>query len=168
MTGVSQVGLQGPASVAATGAATPYRNMADIILELGLKAMDNNEIKMNEFYSKIEENNRKQENYNNAMAALRKDGAKMEDAFEWLDPATGDKKKGKIGDFLENEKCTAKDVKTALEDVKSKSDSLGNVNTQDMTRLQSVINKQNEMSQLVSNNMSKFNQMAMAIIGNLR
>lgn len=166
-----------PPGIANTGqvaapSVTRDRNLSisEIILQLGLKSMELSEKKMNEFYDKIEANNYRLTKINEAKEALEKSGTGPDKTnMSFIDPKTGKEVEGTVTDFMEKygygKPDTIADAKGKLNNA---SDSLGSVNSMDMTKLQSAINKMNEMTQLVSNNISKFNQMNMAIIGNLR
>lgn len=159
------------------------RSIADIILEVGIAAMQANEEKMEIFYGTVQQNNRQMANYNNAMAEANKYTQGTNNfnnaTFTYTDPITGATSQKNLKSFMDENKISypspdkngnlsKEQWNIVVTNLKGASDTLGSNNQIDMMKLQSVINKQNEMSQMVSNNMSKLNQIAMSIIGNLR
>ncbi|NEX17289.1 MAG: hypothetical protein C1943_11805 [Halochromatium sp.] len=147
-------------------------SISEILLMIGIAAMDANDDRIRLAYAKVQQNNKDLQELNKAMAylAAHKDQALDKDAD------IGDGRK--LGDVLDKfgisykadgKGMISKDQFAKIETaVKGASDALGGTNQIDMMKLQSTLNKQNEMSQMVSNNMSKLNQMAMSIIGNMR
>lgn len=159
MNSIAHTGLTGVAPLDAQAVTESNRSISDIILALGITSLMQCENKMNDFYKIVEKNNDNTKFINEMKTKLEtvdiKDLSKEE--------------KAKIAELCRYASAEQLPVKgQVLEALKNASDAIGSVNTLDMTRLQSSINKMNEMSQLVSNNLSKFNQMSMAIIGNMR
>ncbi len=148
MNTITPIGAGATGQVESSGAVKSHRSISDIILELGLIAMGHCEKKMEGFYETVEANNKKMAEMHELSTKDKLD-AKEQARFKELTTKDYDQ-------------ATFKEV------LKTTSDGIGSVNTIDMTKLQSAINKMNEMTQLVSNNLSKFNSMNMAIIGNLR
>lgn len=162
------------------------RIIADIILEIGIAAMHANEDKMEMFYNTVQQNNRQMANYNSAMAEANKytqSGGDFTCApFTYTDPVSGRVSScTSLRWFMEKNgipfpspggsdgcQLTKEQWNIVVTNLKGASDTLGSTNQIDMMKLQSVINKQNEMSQMVSNNMSKLNQISMSITGNMR
>ncbi|EXJ15655.1 hypothetical protein [Imhoffiella purpurea] len=149
----------------------PQMSIAEILLMIGIQAMDANDQKIRIAYEKVKQNNEDLQKLNKAMAYLAAHKDKE------LDPNADIGDGLKLKDVLDRFKISrpANDGKIAANQfarvetaIKGASDALGGTNQIDMMKLQSVLNKQNEMSQMVSNNMSKLNQMAMALIGNMR
>lgn len=162
----------------------PHMSISEIILMVGIESMNANDDKIVAAYQKVQGNNEKLKEYNKLLAYL----AEHKDKDMKLDDKIGDTGKT-LKQLLDDnhieytkatrtEKIDGRDVtydyvpkeqESKLETlVKGASDALGGTNQIDMMKLQSVLNKQNEMSQMVSNNMSKMNQMSMALIGNMR
>lgn len=153
----------------------PQMSISEILLMIGIEAMNANDDRIRLAYAKVQQNNKDLQELNKVMAYL----AAHKDQDMWENADIGDGRK--LGDVLKKfgisyqtresngkpfiSKDDFKKIETA---VKGASDALGGTNQIDMMKLQSTLNKQNEMSQMVSNNMSKLNQMAMSIIGNMR
>lgn len=155
-------------------------SISDLILMVGIQSMQVNDSKVQIAYQQIQKNNRIMKNLNDAMALANTNAATGGQnpetiMFQYVDPDTGKPVKTTLGTFLRANGITPnsgnlskeqwQEVSTKLKNI---SDSMGGNNQIDMMKLQSTLNKLNEMSQMVSNNMSKLNQMMMSIIGNMR
>lgn len=157
----------------------PKQSIADIILQVGIAAMQANDQKIELFYDQVRQNTVMMQNFNNAIAvanthtnATEKTGSVT---FLYTDPQTGKQSQKEVWNFMEENHISHPDAgwagdqwKEVVESLKNASDSLGSTNQIDMMKLQSVIQKQNEMTQMVSDNMSKMSQIALAIISNMR
>ncbi|WP_201221937.1 hypothetical protein [Halochromatium roseum] len=142
---------------------------------IGIAAMDANDDRIRLAYAKVQQNNKDLQELNKAMAYLAAHKDKDLNKGDVIDPSA--KPPLTLGDVLDKfgvsysatDGKIGKDQFAKIETaVKGASDALGGTNQIDMMKLQSTLNKQNEMSQMVSNNMSKLNQMTMSIIGNMR
>lgn len=181
MMNATQINSVNTGALAEVGSSSP-RNIADIILAVGIAAMDANDDKIRLFYGKVEQNNRQMANYNKAMSAANnytQSGGELNDnepKMSYTDPQTGETKDISLKEFMDinginypkTGKLSKEEWNIVVTNLKSGSDTLGSTNQIDMMKLQSVMNKQNEMTQMVSNNISKLNQISMSIIGNLR
>lgn len=165
-------GMSGVGGLEGAGHLPPQMSISEILLMIGIEAMDANDERIRVAYAKVQQNNKDLQELNKAMAYLASHneqaldpkaeiggGLKLEDVLTKFGISFTPNKEGKI------DKSEFKRIESS---VKGSSDALGGTNQIDMMKLQSTLNKQNEMSQMVSNNMSKINQMAMSIIGNMR
>ena len=139
----------------------------DVILTLGLLMMQTYDEKMNGYLNDMKSRNYQMQNVNKALIALRNGGnANTEFDFAKTD---GTIIKKKLSEFMtENNIAYNADKTTNIDNMKTLSDTLGSTSQIEQQKMQSVLNKYNEVTQMVSNIMSKFSQMAMAIIGNMR
>lgn len=165
-------GMSGVGPLAGTdGVLPPQMSISEILLMIGIQAMDANDDKIRIAYAKVQQNNKDLQDLNKVLACLAANKGRD------LDPQTdigggltlGDAlKRFGITPELKDGKLDNTKFEALQKQVQNASDALGGTNQIDMMKLQSTLNKQNEMSQMVSNNMSKLNQMAMALIGNMR
>jgi hypothetical protein len=165
-------------------------NISDIILAVGLELMETSNAKLTVCYKQMQQTNWKMQNLNAAMAVANANattgtstkGEGLE-KISYIDLETGDSRPGSVLDVIHD---IAKDdlkggskvdgtgalTKQNWQDQASRlkvaSDNLGSTSQMEMMKMQSVVNKLNEVTQAVSNNMNKFNQMLMAVIGNMR
>lgn len=169
-------GMSGVAGLEGAGQLPPQMSISEILLMIGIEAMDANDERIRVAYAKVQQNNKDLQQLNKAMAHLAANKDKDLKKSDVIDPSA--KPPLTLGDVLDKfgisysadatgkiDKSQFPKIETA---VKGASDALGGTNQIDMMKLQSTLNKQNEMSQMVSNNMSKLNQMSMALIGNMR
>lgn len=179
--------LSGTTGVKGAGFQGAGVDISQIIMELGLASMKIHEKKIESYYTMMQQNNRRMENLNTLMAHANTNSSKSIDTnsateLDFIDPETGTKSKMNAHDLAQrvgvsisanktdnmNTTLTPAQWKTVVENIKTKSDSLASSAQMDQTKLQQALNKLNEVTQMISNNMNKFNQMAMAIIGNMR
>lgn len=152
------------------------KSISDIILEIGIAAIQANEDKMTFYYDIVQQNNRKLENYNNAMAVANKytqSGGYLDDrvTFTYTDPITGKTSTKTLKSFMdENRISYPEGVMLSNEkwgiivsNLKGASDTIGSNNQIDMMKLNSVVNKQSEMTEMIVSNESKLHQIAMTI-----
>lgn len=159
-------------------------NLSELILQIGLMSMSVLQGQLEEAYNKVADNNQFIKQANKAIEALRnrttkdpdtkKDvNQKLED-IKFKDPDSG--KEFTLKEFLDTHGITyknnppgnAEEWKNLEDAIGSASDARGGMNQIDSMKLQQTLNKTQEMSQLVSNNISKLNQTTMALIGNMR
>jgi hypothetical protein len=169
-------GMSGVGALAGAELPQPRMSISEILLMIGIAAMDANDDRIRLAYAKVQQNNKDLQELNKAMAYLAAHKDKDLNKNDVIDPSA--KPPLKLGDVLDKfgvaysagtDGKIGKDQFAKIETaVKGASDALGGTNQIDMMKLQSTLNKQNEMSQMVSNNMSKLNQMTMSIIGNMR
>lgn len=178
----------GVSDVSAQSLSYDKTNISDIILAVGLESMKTSEDKINVYYKQMQQTNWKMQNLNAAMAVANTNAStpsnkgENQEKISYIDPTTGDSREGSVLEvmhyFKDNfKKGSAINGETALSkeqwssianNLKAASDNLGSTSQMEMMKLQSCVNKLNELSQAISNNMNKFNQMVMAIIGNMR
>ena len=161
-------------------------NISDIILAVGLELMETSNAKLTVCYKQMQQTNWKMQNLNAAMAIANTcasnpsaNGVNKE-MIKYINLQTGDdKKQGSVYDVMCENGIPLDKVKglSALDkgdwsalanQLKQASDNLGSTSQMEMMKMQSVVNKLNEVTQAISNNMNKFNQMMMAVIGNMR
>lgn len=152
------------------------KSIAQIILEIGIAAIQANEDKMRLYYDVVQQNNRKLENYNNAMAVASKytaSGGNLDSSvtFTYTNPVTGETKNMELKEFMIVNKISYP-TGTMLDkdqwgiivsNLKGASDTIGNNNQIDMMKLNSVVNDQSEMTEMIVSNESKLHQIAMTI-----
>ena len=161
---------------------TSNASTADIALAVGIEAMNTYEDKVNQYYKMVHMENIQMQNLNNAMELAQSQtnvssATSSQQTFKYTDPETGATSDMKFKDFLAaqdipyptdpDNKFSKDEWNTVLANCKSASDSISSNNQVDMMKLQSVLNKSNQMSSMTSDIMSKENTAAMGIIGNM-
>ncbi len=178
--------VSGVSDVSAQSLSYDKPNISDIILTVGLESMKASENKLDVYYKQMQQTNRKMQNLNAAMAIANTNASNPsangvnKEMIKYINLQTGDdKKQGSVYDVMRENGIPLDKVKglSALDkgdwsalanQLKLASDNLGSTSQMEMMKMQSVVNKLNEVTQAISNNMNKFNQMMMAVIGNMR
>lgn len=139
----------------------------DVMLTLGLLMMQTYDEKLNGYLTDMKSRNYQMQNVNKALIALR-NGGTADTQFDFAQ-SDGTTIKKTLGAFMtENNITFSNDKTTNIDNMKTLSDTLGSTSQIEQQKMQSVLNKYNEVTQMVSNIMNKFSQMAMSIIGNMR
>ena len=157
-------------------------SVGDIALAVGIESLNTYDDKVNQYYKMVHMENIQMQNLNNAMALAQSqtnvsNATSSQQTFKYTDPETGATSDMKLKDFMgaqsipypsdPDNKFSKDEWSTVVANIKTASDSLSSTNQVDMMKLQSVLNKENQMSSMTSNIMSKENTASMSIIGNM-
>ena len=179
--------INGLDSIQTTGE-TSRSGTGDIALAVGIESLNVYDGKVNSYYKTVHNQNGDMKTLNQAMqwAADHQNldhGVRVDERFWITDGRTGKKEYKSLCEIMDSfgikypSKPDAKDwahahnfnkndMKTVLDNIKTASDSISSSNQISMMKLQSVLNKENQMSSMTSNIMSKDNTASMGIIGN--
>ncbi|MCP3880300.1 MAG: hypothetical protein GY701_18200 [Sulfitobacter sp.] len=159
-----------------------HANISDVALMVGIESMNVCDDKVNQYYAMVHAENIELENMNNAMALAQSQtnvgsATSSTQTFTYKDPDTGETSQMGFKAYCDKEgidypkdpdnKFSKDEWNSALQNVKSASDSISSTNQVDMMKLQSILNKANQSSEQTSDIMSKANSADMAIIGNM-
>ena len=159
---------------------------SDVVLAVGIESMNAYEGKVNQYYKMVHRQNVLMANLNKCMEFAQSKqgidhGVRVDTGIHLTNPDTDEPEYVVLSTYLQDQGValpskldTARDRnwnkdqwKVALDNMKTASDSISSGNQVDMMKLQSVLNKSNQMSSMTSDIMSKANTAAMGIIGNM-